>query len=799
MSTSEAASAEGAAEHGIGQSVPRREDLRLLTGKGRYNADIDLPGQTYAVMLRSPHAHARIGAIDAREALALPGVLAVLTGHDWLADGLKDVRHNYASRENPEFRLIAPDGSPSFIAPSYPLSADKARYVGEVVALVVAETPDLAEDAAERVRINYQPLPSVTHTQAAREPTSPRVWDEAHANLCLATALGDDAATTAAFESAAHIVRLDTTIGRVTGVPMEPRAALGIYHRDSGRFTLYGGAGGVVIHQREIAGALNVPIEAIRVVTNDVGGNFGTRNWTYPELPLVLWASRRVGRPVKWVGKRQESFLSDFQGRDLVVEAELALDRDGNFLALRALNTGNLGAHTVSFVPLIKGVVLMSSVYRIPVAHIRAGTVLSNTPSTAPYRSAGRPEVMYVIERLIDLAARRHGFDRIALRRQNLVSEPPGYVNPLGVTYDGGAYTEALDAALSLGDWQGFPARRDAALRRGRLRGIGIANYIEAATGAPRERTEIVLRPEGRADITIGTQSSGQGHETSFAQLIAEWLGVPIDRIGLASGDTDRVSVGGGSHAGRSMRIAGLVIRQAVDEIIAKGRHIAGHLLEAAPADIEFARGRFAVSGTDRSVPLFAVVAAALERNDLPDNLRGPLSGVGDVTFRGPASPYGCHICEVEIDPETGAIEIARYGAVDDVGRAINPLIVDGRTHGGIVQGLGQALMENCHYDPVTGQLLTASFMDYAMPRADSMPPFDTMISEIPSPTNPLGIRAGGEGGTTPALAVVMNAIVDALDGLGVTHVEMPATPERIWRAILSAQEANQANNGASG
>jgi carbon-monoxide dehydrogenase large subunit len=521
-----------------------------------------------------------------------------------------------------------------------------------------------------------------------------------------------------------------------------------------------------------------------------VGGNFGTRNTFYPEFALVVWAARRLGRPVKWTCERTEAFLSDHQGRDLAVDAELALDSDGNFLALRASNISNIGAHTVSLVPLTKGVEIMTGVYKIPTAHVRARAVLSNTPPTNPYRSAGRPEVMFVMERLVDLAARAHGFDPVELRRRNLIPQRDmPFANPLGMTYDNCAYGQVMDMALALADRDGLKARRAAARARGRLLGFGIANYVETSTGAPRERTEMTVRPEGRVDVVIGTLSSGQGHETSFAQLVTEWLGVAVDHVRLITGDTDVVAVGGGSHSGRSMRLAGIVMGKASADIVDKGRRIAAHVLEAAVADISFADGVFTVTGTDRSLGIFQVAAAAEERDDLPDGLKGPLAAVCDEVVQVPAFPYGCHVCEVEVDPETGAVEITRYGAVDDVGRAINPLILDGQTHGGAVQGLGQALLEDCCYDAETGQMLAASLMDYAMPRADQMPSFDIELSEVPAPTNPLGIRAGGEGGTTPALAVLINAIVDALAALGVRHVEMPASPERVWRAIREANK----------
>lgn len=776
---------------GIGQAVPRREDFRLLTGGGRYSDDVNMPSQAYAAVVRSPHAHAAIADIDLADALAVTGVIAALTGRDAVADGLQPIPHNPSPTSPPDIQLLNRDGSDKFIAPHPVLAIHRVRFVGEAVAFVVAESRNAALDGASAVHVDYEPLPHVTATRDAAEDKAPRLWDEARSNVSIDADVGDRAATDAAFAEAVHVVRLDTWIDRVTGVPLEPRAVVAAYDPETSRYTVHAGGGGIVRPKRELAAVLDVPLDKVRVLADDVGGNFGTRNAFYPEVALLAWAARRTGRPVKWTADRNEAFLSDYQGRDLAVSAELALDADGRFLALRGSNISNTGAHTVSFVPLTKGVELMSGVYAIPTAYFRARATLSNTPPTNPYRSAGRPEVIFAMERLVDLAARQCGFDRIELRRRNLIS--PGempFANPLGLTYDSGAYEDAMDRVLAEADWDGYLARKAESAGRGRHRGLGIACYVETSTGAPRERTEMTVRPNGCLDVVIGTLSSGQGHETSFAQLASEWLGVPLDSVRLITGDTDIVSVGGGSHSGRSMRLAGIVMGIASDEIIATGRRIAAHVLEASEQDISFGDGRFAVVGTDRSIGLFETAAAALERADLPDDLRGPLTGISDETVPVAAYPYGCHVCEVEVDGDTGEVEIVRYTALDDVGRAINPLILHGQAHGGIVQGLGQALLERCHYDGETGQLLSASFMDYAIPRADHVPSFATLIGEVPSTTNRLGIRAGGEGGTTPALAVAINAIVDALDEFGIEHIEMPATPEAIWRAIHTARRA---------
>ena len=769
----------------IGQPVRRKEDLRLITGKGRFSDDVNLPQQVYAVMLRSAHAHARIRSIDSKKALALPGVIAVLTGTDLRADGIKHIPYNVFTLHPAEVQLANTDGTPPFVTPCYSMAIEKARYVGEVVAMVIAQTVDKAKDGAEQIEVDYEVLPAVTATRAAAQPDAPRLWDEATSNVCVDAEVGAKEATAAAFARATHIARIETWIQRVTGVPMEPRAAVGAYDPATQRYTLHAGSGGSVRLKKDLALILDVPEEKIRVLMDDVGGNFGTRGMIYPEFALVPWAARRIGRPVKWTCERHEAFVSDFQGRDLDVTAELALDAEGHFLAMRGSNIGNAGGHTGSFTPLQKGVEIMSSIYRMPAAHFRARAVVSNTTPTRPYRSSGRPEVMFVMERLIDIAARDFGFDRVALRRRNLLrSHELPYTNPFGMHYDSGDYHDAMEKALTLGDWAGFAARKTAAKQRGKCRGIGIANYVDTATGAPRERAEVTVHPDGRVDVVLGTISNGQGHETSFAQLVTEWLGVPFDSVRLITGDTDIVQVGGGTHSGRGMRMGSVVIWNAAKEIIAKGTRIAARLLESDPSVVQFEQGKFRAVGAQRAISLFEVAAAARQLNDLPDDLRGPLAAFSDETFNEASFPYGCHVCEVEIDPALGTLEIVKYSAVDDVGRAVNPMIIHGQVHGGIAQGVGQALWEQCYYDPASGQPLTGSLMDYAMPRADNFPFFDAEFTEVPCTTHPLGMRPAGEGGTTPALGVVINAVVDALSEFGVKHIEMPATPERIWRAI---------------
>jgi carbon-monoxide dehydrogenase large subunit len=772
---------------GIGSTVRRKEDARLVTGRGNYSDDVNLPGQAYAAVVRSPHAHARIRSVDVAAARAMPGVLAVLTGKDAAADGLTRIPHLAAPGNPPDVVLANRDGSPVPAAPHHVLATDRVRHVGAAVAFVIAETIAAAKDAAEKVVVDYAPLPAVTDAKAAVAPGAPRLYDDLP-NIMIDAEVGDAKATDEAFARAAHVTRLDTWINRVTGVPMEPRAAVGHYEAATGRYTLYAGSGGIVRQKKELSAILGVPFESVRVVAHEIGGNFGTRNSFFPEFALVAWGSRKVGRPVKWTAERTEAFVSDYMGRDLTVSAELALDADGRFLALRTNNLSNVGAHSGSYVPLVKGVGLVTAGYRIPISHISARAVLSTTMCTTPYRSAGRPEVIYVIERLIDKAALEHGFDRVALRRRNLI--PPSafpYKNPQGITYDNGTYRVVMDRAMALGDWPGFKRRRAEARKRKRLRGIGLCCYLETTGGYPRERADITVQPEGKVDVVVGTLSSGQSHETTFAQCVAEWLGVPFDAVNVFENDTDIVKEGGGSHSARSMRMAGIVMGKASDLVVEKGRKIAAHMLETAEDDISFAGGRFTVTGTDRSVGIFDVAAAAADAKAVPEDLSGPLAATSDETIMQLGFPYGAHVCEVEIDPQTGALDLVRYTAVDDVGRAINPMVVDGQTHGGAAQGIGQALWECCTYD-AHGQLLSASFMDYAMPRADLLPSFTTDISEVHSPTNRLGVRGAGEGGTTGALGAVVNAVVDALAEFGVTHIEMPVTPERIWRAIQSSK-----------
>jgi carbon-monoxide dehydrogenase large subunit len=779
--------------HGIGQSLRRREDPRLLTGRGQFSDDFSLPGQAYASMLRSPYPHARIVSIDSKAARAMPGVLGIYTGADCAADGLKPIPHSPVPSTKYDMKLTAPGGGKVFEGPHVLLPADKARHVGEAVAMVVARTREQAQDATEAVVVEYEELPWIANTAKAFDARGNKsaapVWDEVPDNVLVTSAFGDAAATDGAFARADHVVKMDFDIGRVTACTIEPRAALGFYDVATGRYTLYAGSGGAVRQKSELAAVLGVDAKRVRVLSFDVGGNFGARNRVYVEFGLVLWASAKLGCPVKFTALRSESFISDYQGRDLYSRVELALNKDGRFLALRSTNVSNVGARCASLSPLSKGAGLITGSYDIPAASLTGVAVFTNTAPTTPYRSSGRPEVTYAIERLVDAAAVQLGIDRIELRRRNLVSrEAMPYLNAVGMRYDSGTYEANMDLSMKMADWRGFPARRALAEARGKLLGLGMANYVESSIGSPKERAEVTIGANGRVRVVIGTQPSGQGHETSFAQAIATLLCIPAEVVDVVMGDTDIVSAGGGSHSGRSMRHAATVFTLAAKQLIANGRKIAGWLMEADEAAVEFKDGRFITPSSNRSFD-FLELAAEAARGILPTALKGGLAVVTDNEMHDPVFPNGCAICEVEIDPDTGAVDITRYTAVDDVGRCINPMIVHGQTHGGLAQGVGQAMSELCAIDPSSGQTLSGSFMDYCIPRADTLPQLNTEIVEVLSPTNPLGIKAGGEGGTTPAPAVAINAIMDALRSVGVRDITMPATPQNIWRAIKEAKK----------
>ncbi|MBD0416999.1 xanthine dehydrogenase family protein molybdopterin-binding subunit [Oryzicola mucosus] len=786
---------------GIGDDVRRREDDRLVRGAGSFADDLTFERTAYAVFARSPHAHARIVKLDVSAARVFPGVLAVLTGEDVIAAGVGPMPHSIgSSKAGADVPLANADGSERAQTPHHVLPRDRLRFVGEAYAAVIAESVDIAKDAVDLIEVEWDDLGAVTRATQATGPDAPLLWDHVCDNIALEAVIGDPEATDIAFAGAVHRVAFTSHVQRVTGVHMEPRSAAARHDPATGRFTLHASMGiGVVMMRDQIAATLGIDPALVRVIAPpDVGGNFGTRNALYPEFVVLALAARQVGRPVKHVAERTEAFLSDYQGRDLEIEAELALDEEGNFLAFRSTNTANVGAYAVSYVPLNKGAQLMTSLYRVPVASVMARAALTNTPPTIPYRSAGRPEAMYAIERMIDLAARECGFDRIELRRRNMIApEQQPYRNPFGVTYDNGAYETVMQRALDLADWDGFEERRAEARSRGRCRGIGFGNYIEGTSGVPRERAEILI--DGTAetiDVIVGTQNTGQGHETAFSQLVGAMLGVSHEAVRIRTGDTDFVTAGGGSHSGRSLRFASIVFQQASDAIILRGRAVLADLSGRPLEEIDFTDGLFRVTGTNRVATLFELARHGEDDSLLPEALRGPFRAVADLITPGLAFPYGAAVCEIEIDPETGEWDIQRYTSVDDVGRALNPMIVHGQTHGGIVQGAGQALLEWSRFDDDSGQALSASMMDYALARASDFPSFVTDVSEVPSINHPMGFRPGGEGGTTPALGVTINAVVDALAHLDVRHVEMPATPMRIWQAIQDAQGSLKDNGG---
>jgi carbon-monoxide dehydrogenase large subunit len=770
-------------EFGIGQPVKRLEDQRLLRGEGRFHNDVNLPGQVHAVIVRSVHAHARIRSIDTGAAQAASGVLAVFTGADIARDGLGTMQMTLKRKR--------PDGSPMFAPPHRGLCQDRVRYVGDPVAMVVAETLAQAEDAAALVRIDYEPLPSVTATAEAIGGAP--VWAECPDNVSNLYEAGDRAATDAAFAAADRVIHRRYTITRVHAQFMEPRGALGLWDAGEGRYTLYAD----VQYPHRVRNALatnifKIPEHAIRVIAGDVGGGFGTKGWQYPEHRLVLWAARKLRRPVKWACERREAIPADEHARDNVTDAELALDAGGRFLGLRVKTLANVGAYVSSdrnLLATFSNVVTLVGVYAIPAAHVAVTSVLTNTNSTAPYRGAGRPEATYVIERLIDDAARELDWDPIELRQKNLIpAAAMPYRTPLGVTYDCGDFPKNMEDALKLADVAGFAARREQSRQRGRLRGLGVVNAIERAAGASPEFAEIRFSPGGSVTVLMGTKNQGQNHETTFKQILNERLGLDPKDVRYIDGDTDRVAFGMGTMGSRSTVIGGTALWTAADKVIAKGKRIAARLLEAAEGDIVFADGRFAVAGTDRAVTLREVARAAFQPGQLPPGLEPGLYETGTFAPKQDTWPNGCHVCEVEIDPDTGAVAIASYVIVDDVGTVINPVTLKGQMHGGVAQGVGQALMEHVVYDRESGQLLTSSFMEYAMPRADTLPDMHIESNPVPTRLNPLGAKGAGEAGTVGALPVVINAVMNALAPLGVRDFDMPASSDRVWQAIATAR-----------
>jgi carbon-monoxide dehydrogenase large subunit len=774
-------------QFGIGQPIKRFEDQRLLRGEGRFHNDVNLPGQTHAVLVRSTHAHARIRSIDTAAALASPGVVAVFTGADLARDNLGTMQMTLKRKR--------PDGSPMFASPHRGLTADRVRYVGDPVAMVIAETLAQAEDAAERLRIDYEPLPSVTST--AEAIGGPAVWDECADNVSNLFESGDKATTDAAFAKAHRVVRRRYVITRVHAQYMEPRGALGVWDPGEERYTLY--ADVQYPHRVRTALASNifkVPEHSIRVIAGDVGGGFGTKGWQYPEHRLVLWAAKKIRRPVKWACERREAIPADEHARDNVTEAELALDAEGRFLGLRAKTLANVGAYVSSdrnLLATFSNVVTLVGVYAFPVAHVEVLSVLTNTNSTAPYRGAGRPEATYVLERLIDDAGRELGLDPVELRRKNLIpASAMPYKTPLGVSYDCGDFPKNMEDALKVADVAGFAARREASRARGLLRGIGIVNAIERAAGPQPEFAEVRFSPSGTATILMGSKNQGQNHETTFKQILHERLGIDPKDVRYIDGDTDRVAFGMGTMGSRSTVIGGTALWMAADKVIAKGKKIAAKMLEAAEADIAFSDGRFAVAGTDRGLTLREVARAAFQPPQLPPGVEPGLYETGTFSPKQDTWPNGCHVCELEIDPDTGVVTLDRYVVIDDVGTVINPVTLKGQIHGGVAQGVGQALLEQIVYEPESGQLLTASFMEYAMPRADTFCDMHIESNPVPTKLNPMGAKGAGEAGTVGALPVVINAVMSALAPLGVRDLDMPASSERVWRAIQDAASATR-------
>ncbi|HEU5196981.1 MAG TPA: xanthine dehydrogenase family protein molybdopterin-binding subunit, partial [Methylomirabilota bacterium] len=769
-------------EFGVGQGIKRFEDVRLVKGEGRFHDDVNLPGQAHAVIVRSIHAHACIKRIDKKRALAVPGVLAVFTGED-LGEDLGTMKMTLKRKR--------PDGSPMFAPAHQALARGRARYVGDPVAMVVAETLALAEDAAERLVIDYEPLPAVTDTAKAAGG-GPAVWDECRDNVSNLHEAGDKAATDAAFAKAARVIKRRYVITRVHAQYLEPRGAVGVWDPGEGRYTLHAD----VQYPHRVRNALatnifKVPEHTIRVIVGDVGGAFGTKGWQYPEHRLVLWAARKLGRPVKWCCERREAIPADEHARDNVTDAELALDADGKFLALRVKTLANVGAYVSSdrnLLATFSNIVTLVGVYAIPAAHVQVFSVLSNTNSTAPYRGAGRPEATYVIERLIDDAARETGADPVELRRRNVIpSGATPYKTALGMTYDCGEFGANMEAALKLADVAGFATRRQEARRRGKLRGIAVVNAIERAAGAQPEFAEIRFAPSGTATVLMGSKNQGQGHETTFKQILHERLGLDPREVRYIDGDTDRVGWGMGTMGSRSTVIGGSALWMAADKVIAKGRKVAAKLLEAAEEDLKFADGKFTVAGTDKAVGLKEVARAAFQPASIPKGLEPGLYETGTFVPATDTWPNGCHVCEAEVDPETGEVALVAYTIVDDVGTVINPVTLKGQIHGGVAQGVGQALMEQVVYDDDSGQLLTASFMDYAMPRAETLPDMHIESAPVPTKLNPLGAKGAGEAGTVGALPAAMNAVLDALAPLGVRDLDMPASPQRVWQAIKNA------------
>lgn len=767
-------------KYGVGQPVRRKEDTRLVTGQGQYVDDLSFEGLVHACFVRTPHAHAVIREIDIAAAKGMPGVIGILTPGDVAWTGYLPVRVPFKSRDGSDLRQ----------SPKRLLPGDKVRFAGEAVAMVVAETAAQAKDAAEAVMVDYEPLEAAVLVESAS--SAPPVWDHAPDNLAFDWADGNEAACNEAFARAACRVQIDVLQNRIVPAPMEPRGGVGIYDANGDLLTLYTPTQGSAGVRDKVAHVLNLPADKVRLITPDVGGGFGMKNSLAVELALILIGAKLYRRPVRWSGERLESFLADAHGRDVQMAGEMALDKDGHILAMRLNSSANLGAYMTHVGPLIPslGLRVMGGVYRVPAVYARVRGYFTNTTTVSSYRGAGRPEAIYITERLMDQAAAALNLDRLEIRRRNLITPNQlPYRNWRGLSIDSGDFAANLDLAARTAEWESFDRRRRESESRGKKRGRGVSYYFEASGGpAITEPVAIRFTRDGKVEVVVATQTNGQGHDTVFAQLVCEQLGVPFDSVVVKQGDSADGLSGGGTVGSRSLQTAGSAMTRAMDRVIEKGKVAASQILQAGTAEVAFKRdengGRFEVAGTKRSISIPELVSVLRE-----DPLPGFENGLDEsATFDSPPTfPNGCHICEVEIDPETGTVEICRYVVIDDVGRVINPLIVDGQIHGGIAQGLGQALMEDCHYDPDSGQLSTASFADYVLPRADQMPALDIRYNEVLCKTNPLGVKGAGEAGTIGCLPAIIGAISDAA---GVAHIDMPATPERIWRALNEKREA---------
>jgi carbon-monoxide dehydrogenase large subunit len=769
---------------GLAQSIRRVEDPRLLIGGGRYTDDIVLPGMLHGVVLRSPHAAAKVASIDTTAARSAAGVKAIYIAADLNADGIGPLPCAAPVQNR--------DGSDMANPPRLALADGAVRHVGDAVAFIVADTAPAARNAAELIAVDYVTQPAITDMAHVTDADAPRVWPDVKQNIVFDWGIGDKAATDALFATAAHVTRLTVVNNRVVVASMEARASIADYDAATDRWTLYANTQGGWLIKNLIGVVFNTEPAKFRVITPDVGGGFGMKAFLYPEHVLTCYAARKLGQPVKWASDRNEAFVSDTQGRDNVTLGELAIDKDGKFLALRTRNVANMGAYLSTFapyIPTLAGGAVLSGVYGFQQIYANVIGVFTHTTPVDAYRGAGRPESNYLLERLVDAAARELKIDRAELRRRNMVPQSAmPHATPVGKTYDTGDFAMVLDAALKQMDYAGFAARRTEAARRGRRRGIGLAYYLEVTMGDPTERAEIRFAEDGLVDVYVGTQSAGQGHETAYIQLTSQRLGIDGEKIRVRQGDTDTIPSGGGTGGSRSLYSEGQAILITADSVIDKGKQAAAEMLEAAPADMAFADGRFSIVGTDRGVDIIALAAeqrkkaAAGEKVTTLDTAE--VVNVAEHTF-----PNGCHMAEVEVDPETGVVEIVRYRVCDDFGKTVNPMIVRGQVHGGVSQGLGQALLERTSFD-ASGQLLSASFMDYALPRADDFPDIEVDLLEVPSASNPLGVKGAGEAGSVGSPPALINAIIDALSVDGVTHIDMPATPEAVWQALATARAA---------